>query len=267
MIRLAFNRNRGWRLDPAGGGRAAHLLSAPDEPMKIRKLESLLLVSGLTLLAVWAGARLHSTIASRAAVARFQAEQEQASARVLSPSEDPALGARVDFRLWSAQRIQGYEASLAQRTDAPLAVLRISKINLEVPVFEGTDDLTLNRGAGRIQGTARVGQAGNLGIAAHRDGFFRGLKDVGSGDVIELDVPGRKDEYIVRQIRIVNPEDTYVLNPSPTPTLTLVTCFPFYYVGSAPQRFIVQAFLQNPEHTKARNQNSGNRKNPKEETP
>jgi len=243
------------------------LLCPPDEPMKVRRHESILLVSGLVLLAAWAGARLHGTIASRAAVTRFQVEQAQPSAPVLSSAQDPALGARVDFRLWSTQRIQGYEASLAQKTEAPLAVLRISKIDLEVPVFEGTDDLTLNRGAGRIQGTALVGHAGNLGIAGHRDGFFRGLKDIGAGDVIELEIPGRVEQYVVRQIQVVNPEDTFVLNPTPTPVLTLVTCFPFYYVGSAPQRFIVQASLQTLEPTKARNQSSGNRNKNKEETP
>jgi sortase A len=84
-----------------------------------------------------------------------------------------------------------------------------------------------------------------LGIAAHRDGFFRGLRSIARGDLIELVRPGHTDQYKVREIRIVKPEDVYVLAPTSTPTLTLVTCYPFYYVGHAPKRYIVTASLEN----------------------
>jgi len=114
-----------------------------------------------------------------------------------------------------------------------------------VPVFNDTDDLTLNRGVGRITGTAQIDGPGNLGLAGHRDGFFRGLKDIGPGDIIELERRGGADRYVVNQIRIVSPEDTYVLDAMPERALTLVTCFPFYYVGSAPQRYIVTALIEN----------------------
>jgi len=127
----------------------------------------------------------------------------------------------------------------------PLAILRIRKISLEVPVFNDTDDLTLDRGVGRILGTAQIGQPGNLGIAGHRDGFFRGLKDIELGDTIELQLPGGTDRYAVSQIQIVAPEDTYVLRGQTEPTLTLVTCYPFYYVGNAPKRYVVTASLEN----------------------
>jgi len=106
-------------------------------------------------------------------------------------------------------------------------------------------DLTLNRGVGRILGTAQIGRPGNLGIAGHRDGFFRGLKDIGPGDYIEILRPGGTDRYAVSQVQIVTPADTYVLNSVPKPTLTLVTCFPFYYVGSAPKRYVVTAAVEN----------------------
>jgi len=102
----------------------------------------------------------------------------------------------------------------------------------------------LNRGVGRIQGTAHVGESGNLGIAGHRDGFFRGLKDIGPGDIVELETSYRRKQYLVEKIQIVSPEDVQVLQSTPEPTLTLVTCFPFYYVGSAPQRYIVTASIQ-----------------------
>lgn len=156
---------------------------------------------------------------------------------------DPISGSRVDFSLWSAKRVGAYKESLVTKADRPLAVLRIPKIHLEAPVYDDTDDLTLNRGVGRILGTARVGEGGNLGIAGHRDGFFRGLKDLAPGDEIDLDRIGKSDTYVVEEIRIVSPEDVSVLNPTPVPSLTLVTCFPFYYVGSAPQRFIVHASI------------------------
>jgi len=78
-----------------------------------------------------------------------------------------------DFVSWSEQRIQQYAESLSQQVASPLAVIRIDRVHVEAPVLEGTDDLTLNRGVGHIAGTARFGENGNVGIAGHRDGFFR----------------------------------------------------------------------------------------------
>jgi sortase A len=147
----------------------------------------------------------------------------------------------VDLKLWSDSRIKDYLESLESPTDAPQAVLRVPKLHLEVPVYEGSDELTLNRGLGRIIGTARLGEPGNTGIAGHRDGFFRGLKDIGPGDTLELLLPHRTDRYVVTNILITNPDDVSVLQPSSVASLTLVTCYPFYFVGSAPRRYIVQA--------------------------
>jgi sortase A len=213
--------------------------------VRTHKIERVLLSVGLTLLSMWGAARLHRTIASRAAIAEFKAESAAASSNKASTLVDPVLGVPVDFRLWSVKRISAYEDSLTKKVDAPLAILRIPKINLEVPIFNDTDELTLNRGVGRILGTAKVGTPGNLGIAGHRDGFFRGLQSIGLGDALELVQPGHSDRYAVSQIRIVTPEDTSVLNPTAAPTLTLVTCFPFYFVGHAPKRYIVTALLDN----------------------
>lgn len=211
--------------------------------MRTRPIERVLLVTGLTLLTVWFGARLQRTMGSRAAIAEFETENAADPSSRSSASPDPVLGVPVDFHLWSAKRISAYEDSLTKKTDTPLAILRIPKINLEVPIFNDTDDLTLNRGVGRIPGTAQVGTSGNMGIAGHRDGFFRGLQSMAPGDVLELVRPGHADRYAVSQIRIVPPEDTSVLNPTAVPTLTLVTCFPFYFVGHAPKRYIVTALL------------------------
>lgn len=211
--------------------------------MRFRRIEFALLVLGVALLGVWAGARVHSFLGYRAGIARFAANVGSAPANTPSSLIDPDLGSQVNFRLWSVKRISAYEESLLQKTDPPLAVLRIPKIDLEVPVFNNTDDLTLNRGVGRILGTAQLGGAGNLGIAGHRDGFFRGLQNIALGDVLELAEPSGTRRYVVSQIRIVTPEDTSVLDATSVPTLTLVTCFPFYFVGHAPKRYIVTATL------------------------
>jgi sortase A len=238
--------------------------------MQIRKTERLLLAIGLTLLAFWVLARVHGSIASREAIERFRADA------VASPGDSaPTWGgsvpdSAVDFTRWNPKRVKAYKDSLSVKTGLPLAILRIPKINLEVAVFNDTDDLTLNRGVGRILGTAQIGQPGNLGIAGHRDGFFRGLKDVSRNDVVELIRPGGTDQYVITQVQIVKPEDVYVLDPTPSSTLTLVTCFPFYFVGDAPRRYVVTASLESssqPDEGVTNNSiSTGKKTNNKEKT-
>src|SRR5262249_45984864 len=202
----------------------------------------------LALLMVWGAFQFHSVIGSQLAIARFEAD-ETANLKVNFPTPvDPDLGTQADLRSWSSKRASSYIDSLAKKTDTPIAILRVSRIGLKVPVFNGTDDLTLNRGVGRIIGTAQVGGAGNLAIAGHRDGFFRALQDIARGDSIELVQSRRTDTYIVRQVRVVTPNDISVLGPTTVPTLTLVTCFPFYYIGHAPRRYIVTAHLKPSRH-------------------
>lgn len=211
--------------------------------MRTRRLELVLLGTGFALLSVCGAVWIHGTLSSRAAVKRFEADQVRSPLTNSGTIIDPDSASQVDFALWSVKRVAAYKDSLARKEDRPLAILRIQKLRLEVPVYNDTDDLTLDRGVGRILGTARVGEGGNLGIAGHRDGFFRGLKDVRLGDEMELARTGQSDIYVVDKISIVEPEDVSVLAPTQVPTITLVTCFPFYFVGSAPQRFIVHAVL------------------------
>jgi sortase A len=217
---------------------------ASDGATRIRTAERVFIGIGLALMAFWGVARFHGSMASRAALKRFKDEVAASSGEGVTAPQAPSSAGRVDFTQWSPKRIAAYKDSLTAKTDMPLAILQIPKINLEVPVFNDTDDLTLNRGVGRIVGTAQIGQMGNVGIAGHRDGFFRGLKDVGRDDSVELIRPGRTDHYLITEIQIVSPEDVRVLDPTPAPTLTLITCYPFYYVGSAPQRYVVTASMQ-----------------------
>jgi sortase A len=151
-----------------------------------------------------------------------------------------------DLSLWDPGRITAWRRALSEPAPPPLAVLRIPKIRLEVPVLPGTDDLTLNRAVGHIDDTALPGTDGNSGIAGHRDGFFRGLKDIGPEDAIELETLRGKEVYRVERTWVVDPEDVSVLDPTPARSLTLVTCYPFYHIGPAPQRFIVRAVRADP---------------------
>jgi sortase A len=145
-----------------------------------------------------------------------------------------------DQSLWSPERVRDYEASLAAVTEEPLAILRIPDLGLEVPVYASASDLHLNRGAGLIEGMGLPDKGGNLGIAGHRDGFFRVLKDVVPGQRIEIETQKRKHTYRVVSTEVVDPTDLRVLADTLDPTVTLVTCYPFYFLGSAPQRFIVR---------------------------
>lgn len=119
--------------------------------------------------------------------------------------------------------------------------LEIPRLKLAVMVREGADEGTLRRAVGHIPGTALPGNIGNVGLAGHRDTFFRALRSIRKDDTIELETTAGTYRYVVNSTRIVTPRDVSVLKASGGETLTLVTCYPFYYVGSAPKRFIVHA--------------------------
>ena len=146
---------------------------------------------------------------------------------------------------WSEKRINDFEAlrDSGGLNEVPTGVMRIASVNLVLPLYDGTDEYNLTRGAGIIEGTADLGSDGNTGLAAHRDGYFRSLKDVNVGDQIEVQTLNSTLKYRISEILIVEPSDTSVLDPGERGLITLVTCYPFYFVGSAPQRYIVQAEL------------------------
>jgi sortase A len=116
-------------------------------------------------------------------------------------------------------------------------------LKLSAAAREGVDRQTLRSAVGHIPGTALPGAPGNAGFAAHRDTFFRPLKGVRTGDEVVLTTPNGVYRYSVVTTRVVDPSDVSVLSTTTDPTLTLVTCYPFDYIGSAPQRFIVRANL------------------------
>jgi sortase A len=204
----------------------------------LRQVERVLLIVGVVMLAFYVAARVHSTLLSRAALQSFKAQQ---TVSTVGPQGVVLTTAAPDFSLWSEKRVKDYRESLAAHFAPAIGILRIPRIHVEVPILEGTDDLSLNRGVGHVAGTAHPGENANVAIAGHRDGFFRGLKDISLGDTIEMVTPQGTENYVIDRITIVDPTDVSVLQPRPHASLTLITCYPFYFIGSAPKRYIVQA--------------------------
>ena len=127
--------------------------------------------------------------------------------------------------------------------DGVVGRLSIPRLQLSAVVREGVGEDTLRVALGHIPTTAFPGQPGNVAVAGHRDTLFRELRNIRSDDVILFETLGGNYAYRVQSTQVVNPDDVAVLKPGPSPELTLVTCYPFSYVGSAPQRFIVKATL------------------------
>jgi sortase A len=193
---------------------------------QLRWLERALVAVGVAL-AVWsalivAQADFFSTLPAprRAAIARL-------------PGEEPSNAA-------TRSTVAGH-ATL--RAGDWVARIEVPRIDLSATVLEGSDDATLSRAAGHIEDTALPGTMGNAGIAAHRDTIFRPVRNVKVGDVMTVTTADGVYDYRVDRTMIVNPEDVYVLDPTDHATLTLVTCYPFTFIGHAPQRFIVRASL------------------------
>ncbi len=128
-----------------------------------------------------------------------------------------------------------------------LAVLEIPSVGIEVPVFNTIGKLVLNRGAGHVEGTSLPGATGNIAIAGHRDTFFRGLKSIRTGDAMALITHYGRQRFRVEEIRIVDALDVSVLDPTAQTVLTLITCYPFNYIGYAPDRFVVRGVLDEAE--------------------
>lgn len=137
-------------------------------------------------------------------------------------------------------------------TGDPIATLAIPRLDVEVVVAEGATAEVLERAAGRVLTSARPGDGGNVAIAAHRDSFFRPLKAIEEGDLVVLRSAAGERRYRVEWLRIVDRHDVEVIGPTDHSALTLVTCYPFGYVGSAPRRFIVRARAEDDPEVAAR---------------
>lgn len=182
-------------------------------------------------------------------IAVFEAQVEGAQL-ALAPAPDQTAEfasfdstAEPDTSLWAPGRIADYQASLSADLPPVLGVLKVPSVALEVPVYQTNSELVMDRAAGVIDGMAYPHEPGNIGISGHRDGYFRALKDVTVGDDILLQTLDGQKRFRIEAIHIADIDDTHLLEDTRDQTLTLVTCYPFYFVGHAPQRFIVTASL------------------------
>jgi sortase A len=189
----------------------------------MRTLERLLLVLGIVALS-WYATTLVAAAREQAALSR-----ELEAARAAAADEPRTPHTVVPRRL--------EPRALVGRIEVP-------RIKLSAIAREGVDVRTLRGSIGHVPGTSLPGDSGNAAFAAHRDTFFSPLKFIRAGDLIVITTPDGVHRYAVTGTRIVDPSDVSVLQPLPGRLLTLITCYPFDYVGSAPKRFIVQAELQ-----------------------
>jgi sortase A len=152
-------------------------------------------------------------------------------------------GHRLDQLLRARQNASAASPAVLATAAAKGLIGRIviQRLGISVIVAEGVDLPTLRRAAGHIPGTALPGQGGNVGISAHRDTFFRPLRNVRSDDLITVTTPAGEYRYRVVSTKIVSPYEVGVLEAGVNETLTLVTCYPFYFIGTAPNRFVVRA--------------------------
>jgi sortase A len=197
----------------------------------LRFAQRLLLWLGVAALAYAGAAAAHAGIYQRYQSWKFERARVSATARNLKQAvaapkviEAAVVEEAVDLR----------EGDLVGKLEIP-------RIGISVMVLQGLEEDTLILGAGHVPGTPLPGAEGNVAIAGHRDTFFRKLEGIQPGDSIQVATLRRTYEYVVNSTEIVDPEDTQVMESRARPELTLITCYPFYFVGAAPKRFIVHA--------------------------
>jgi sortase A len=202
------------------------------------------LLAGFGLLAVFFGQKAYEKLFQSYQEYRFEQEREgrQASAAdfikrkagLSKPDEAPAEPAKPEAKTATTRKPALAQGEIVGRIVIP-------RIGVSAMVQEGVDKKTLSRAVGHVPSTSLPGYGGNVALAAHRDTHFRPVKNLKVGDRIEMETAGATYKYRVEKMWIVSPKDVSVLKPTPGPALTLITCYPFQYVGHAPKRYIVRA--------------------------
>lgn len=178
--------------------------------------------------------------ASTLVIHQVEAASVQSVADVLGGLGAPPAKTRFEPSAWSPTS----KTRSITNLEAVLGRLEIPALKLSTPIVDNADDQSLMLGAGHVPGTAMPGGLGNFVIAAHRDTYFRPLAGIHAGMKMQVVTADDTYTYIVDSTRIVMPEDVDVLDMGDVPQMTLITCYPFHYIGSAPKRFIVRAHLQ-----------------------
>jgi sortase A len=211
---------------------------------KRRWVELILLLVGIAGIGIWAWSQAHQSVYQDWNSWVFDRQRSGETVSVQAYLKERVTG-------WLGEiRHQPKPAARAAKSPAPppaiadngvVGRIRIPRLRLTAMVRQGTGARTLDVAVGHIPGTALPGDKGNVAVAGHRDTFFRGLRNIRQGDLIDFETLRGSYVYRVESTEIVKPQDVSVLNAGAWPELTLVTCYPFYYIGSAPDRFIVKA--------------------------
>lgn len=173
--------------------------------------------------------------------------------QIVAMAARSGLSSAVNDGDWSASRRDAYMQLLHQGSvPTPIGGLQLGVREAAIPIFAGTGEAALTLGAGHLSETGELTGAGNIAIAGHRDGFFRKLRHVRVGDRLTLSSAEGERAFLVTETMVVSPEDVWVLDDTPETTLTLITCHPFYYAGSAPDRYVVRARLSTARAKQAR---------------
>ena len=228
-------------------------------------IEKILLLCGLALILIFVAVKIHAQQGHSAAVNEVETlielNQQNIAKTIINKSSSENTTDTIEFNSeiiqtpidnknlppilpdmsdWSLKRKKDYQEV---DIDSPvLGLLEIPQIGLKVAIFDKASEPHLNKGVARVLQRAKLSGEGNLSLAGHRDGFFRKLGQVVLGDVFTVkDISGNEFNYQVTKTWIVKPKDTYVMKATEKPSITLITCYPFYFVGSAPERYIVRA--------------------------
>jgi sortase A len=212
-------------------------MSGRSKLLFVRAGEALSYIAGVLFVGFFVVQLAQGEIQRREDLAQFPSEPSMNNSAKISEVGAP------DTTQWAPGRVADYESSLKADLPPVLGVLKIPSVGLEVPVYPSDSDLLMDRGSGVIDGMSYPHELGNIGIAGHRDGYFRALKDVKAGDKIFLQTLEGPKQFVVNATEIVEIDDLGLLQDTQEQSVTLVTCYPFYFVGHAPQRFIVTASL------------------------
>lgn len=214
-----------------------------------RVIEWLLWIAAIACLlpyvATWAARDYFSAVASTQAITHTEKTSHVHDLKPVDIAAPVVLPANQG--LWSKQRLSAFEKLSAAFAPKVVASLYVPSKASQIPVFAGVTEAHMTLGAAHLRDSAPLDGAGNIALTAHRDGSFRILKDVEPGHELVLDHGGVRRVYEVKHSEVVSPDRVDVLDPTPVPTLTLITCHPFYFVGSAPDRYVLRAELKATE--------------------
>ena len=216
----------------------------PEKPGR-RAVRLVFLVVGIVCLGFYFEASLYRTAYQFYESWRFDHDSDQDEVKQPEPrAEGPAAGAKAPLPAVLPDPDRGSPPLPGSGVTLVVGRISIPRLHLSAIVEEGVDAATLSRAVGHIPGTAMPGEEGNIGIAGHRDTFFQKLKDLQPKDEIDFATHTALYRYTVESLTVVEPSDVSVLAPTGGKILTIVTCFPFHYIGNAPRRFIVHAVAE-----------------------